>query len=400
MSYFEELRQPSFRGIEFEAFVASDGGGRRGKVNQFPKSVDAQFNDRGGKTKPFILNASVFGTDAITQADALEDALNKEGPGRLVHPTRGEMLAVCTDFTRKSSWDQGERVTFTIEFFRQPERTAGVKVSQNPQKAAQAQELQTDQDSINIFSESYNIANEPAFLFESAKADFLKMTAEMTAFLGDTASEVAEFTNELDSLLDEPAELIAKTQALIGATVRAASFENFGLRTRTSGASNAFSNSRVLQNFSTDFESIPVTTSTREIQQKNSEAIQLAVRTGATVVEAQLHRGDEGETLFNTRQEAQAALQTLLRSMQLRKNESSELSPSMARLMATTATASSAKYGILADEKTIEIQVDTDSVLLAYELYDDYLREEEIRVRNNLTDTFIKKGSILQVAEQ
>ena len=399
MTYFEELRPASFGGIEFEAFVSTDGGGRRGKVNQFPKSDDASFNDRGGKTKPFILRASVFGADALTQADNLADRLNREGFQRLVHPILGEMRATCTDWVRRSTADSGHRVNFNIEFFKEPERKTGVKVSQNSQKAAEEKEIQTNIDSATIFENTFQIEGQPAFIFDEAKKDLEKMTSAITGFLGDTQTEIAEFTSNLDSLINEPFKLIQAMQDLIGATVRAASFSNVGIRSRTSAASNAFDNSQQLNQFSTGFESIPVTTTTRAIQQSNSAAIQLSVRLSATVVEAELHRGDEGLTLFATREQAQQQLKQLLQQMQIRKNESSDISSTISQLMAATATASNAKYGILADEKTIEIQVDTNTMLLAYELYDDYIREDEIRSRNNLTDTFVKKGTVLKVSE-
>lgn len=399
MAYFEELRPASFGGVEFEAFVATDGGGRRGKINQFPNSDDASFNDRGGKTKPIVLRASVFGDDALTQADSLVERLDREGFQRLVHPTRGEMRAICTDWVRRSTSDNGHRVNFNLEFFREPEKITGVKVSQNSQKAAKEKETQTNTESATIFENTFQIEGQPAFIFDEAKKDLEKMTSMITGFLGDTHAEVVEFTSNLDSLINEPFKLIQATQDLIGATVRAASFSNVGIRSRTSGASNAFDNSQQLNQFSTGFESIPVTTTTRVIQQNNSEAIQLAVRLSATVVESELHRGDEGSTLFATREQAQQQLKQLLQQMQIRKNESSDISAIMSQLMAATATASNAKYGILADEKTIEIQVDTNTMLLAYELYDDYIREDEIRSRNNLTDTFVKKGTILKVSE-
>ena len=400
MPYFEELRDSSFRNIGFVAFTASDGGGRRGKVNQFPKTDDAQFNDRGRKTKPFILSAAIFGEDALSQADALEDALNKVGPGRLIHPTRGEMQATCTDYSRKSSSDAGLRVNFTIEFFKEAEKRTGIKVTQNAQKAAQTQEVNTNKENEDLFAKTFKVAGQPAFILQEARKDFINLTKPMTEFLGDTNKLVNDFVNSLDQLMNEPSKLMNTTQVLIGATVRAASFSNVGVRTRTSAASNAFSNARELQNFSTGYESVPVTTTSRQVQQDNSKAIQLATRLSATVIEAELHRGDEGETLFNTRGQAQDALKVLLKEMQIRKNESSDVSAQISQLIAATATASSAKYGILADEKTIEIKADTDTILLSYELYDDYKRENEIRIRNNLTNTFIKKGTILKVQEQ
>lgn len=400
MAYFDELRPASFRNISFEAFTVSDGGGRRGKVNEFPKSDDAQFNDRGRKTKPFVLSAAVFGEDALAQADALVDALNAEGPGLLVHPTLGEMQATCTDFTRRGGSDAGERVNFNIEFFREPEKKTGVRASQDPQKSAQTQETNTNTQSATIFENSFKVTGQPSFVFEESKNDFLKMVDVINTFLGDTNTEVNEFVNDLNTLLNDPFKLIQATQDLIGATVRAASFSNIGIRSRVSASSNAFANVRELQTFSTGFEDIPITTTTRQIQQDNSRLIQFAVRLSATVVESELHRGDEGNTLFTSRELAQQALKLLLKQFLTRKNEMSDLAFEISQLMAAISAASSEKYGILADEKTLVTETDTNTLLLSYELYDDPSRESEIRFKNKLTDTFIKKGTELQVSEQ
>jgi len=291
------------------------------------------------------------------------------------------------------------------------------------------------------------------------------MTDIMAGFLGDTQTPIDQYNLLLDSIIGDPEKLIKEIQELMGITIRVASFLNQSFNTTSleqallgfdigfdigldtgfdtgsntqqnvssaprlqqtliAGASNAFNNARTLQQFTTDYQKIALITTTRQTQQNNAKAIEIAVRETATIIESELHLGDEGGTLFTSRELAQLNLKILLKQMQARKNQSPDIADPIAvpiagpiagpiaapiagpiaatisELMAATATASSAKYGIIADQKTISIDTDTNSLVLSYRLYNNFNREAEIRSRNKLTDTFIKKGTILKVSEQ
>lgn len=408
MSYFDELRDGAFRDLPFEGFSVSDGGGRRGTVNEFPNSEDATFNDRGRKTKPFKLRISLFGDDVLKQGQAFDKALDKAGQGLLIHPTRGEMQVICTDWERVSTSSTGERLNYNAEFFRVPGVTTGVKVLEKPETLAETKKANLLDQVRTVFTAGYNTIGEAQFVVDSAINDFTSMTNTISQFLAAPAGVISSFTNALETIINTPETLINETQQLIAATIRAASIDAFssstqngtGLRSRTTAAGNAFTNARDLETFATGWQDLPTDTNTQITARNNSQAIELAVRASAAEVEVDLHLGQEGATLYQSQDQANQATRSVLSHLTEIKSQSADLSNETTELMVATATAANALYGLLAQVREITVENDTDTIVLSYELYDDLEREEEIRIGNELTDTFVPRGATLRVLEK
>lgn len=96
MTWREELRSPSFRGVPF--FVESTDAdlGRRIEIIRYPGREETTAQDLGKDSAEFSVQAYVVGTNYTTARDALEAALLAPGPGQLVLPTRGELLVHIT----------------------------------------------------------------------------------------------------------------------------------------------------------------------------------------------------------------------------------------------------------------------------------------------------------------
>lgn len=408
MSYFDQLRDASLGGVPFEAFSVSDGGGRRGTVNEFPNSENATFNDRGRKTKPFKLRISIFGDDVLQQHQSLKKVLDKEGQQLLIHPTDGEMQVVCTDWQRDVNSSTGERINYNAEFFRVPGVTTGVKVLEKPETLAETKKASLLDRIRDVFTAGYNTIGEAQFVIDSAINDFTSMTNTMSQFLAAPIGVISSFTNALETIINTPETLINEVQQLIAATIRAASIDAFGsttqdatgLRSRTTAAGNAFRNARDLQTFATGWQDLPTDTNTQITARNNSQAIELAVRASAAEVEVDLHLGQEGATLYASQDQANDATRNVLAHLNEIKTQTADLSNETTELMVATATAANSLYGLLAEVREITVENDTDTIILSYELYDTLEREEEIRINNDLTDAFVPRGTILRVLEK
>ena len=107
MSWRDQLQPASFRGVAFEWEDSSGTIGRRVEVHEYPKRDNHWAEDLGLSTgKPLRLRAFIVGTDYMTRRDRLIDALNKSGPGTLVHPRFGAMQVIALD---DSTWTESTR---------------------------------------------------------------------------------------------------------------------------------------------------------------------------------------------------------------------------------------------------------------------------------------------------
>lgn len=115
MSWREEYQPGSFRGVAFRTEAHERSGGRRVVVHEFPGRDEPLVEDLGRRSRQLSIDCHVVGADYRGQRDALLDALEASGPGLLVHPWHGQMMAVVLDYS--SSEDQaGGICTFRITF--------------------------------------------------------------------------------------------------------------------------------------------------------------------------------------------------------------------------------------------------------------------------------------------
>jgi len=119
MSWRDQIRPASFRGITFGVTADDAESGRRTVVHEFPQRDDVYVEDLGVATGRFTLQAFVQGGDYMQRRDALERALNEPGPGTLVHPWYGEFqVSQCAPYKVRHSAQDGGMAVFTLSFVR------------------------------------------------------------------------------------------------------------------------------------------------------------------------------------------------------------------------------------------------------------------------------------------
>ena len=101
----------------FKVEEESAGTGRRVETHEYPNRDKPYTEDLGKVTFRPSITAYVVGDDCFDQRDRLIEALNKPGPGTLVHPTYGE-LKVCVDGEVRvsTSKSEGRIVRFDLKF--------------------------------------------------------------------------------------------------------------------------------------------------------------------------------------------------------------------------------------------------------------------------------------------
>lgn len=122
MSYKDRRRKGSWRGVPFFTKGSELEGGRRGTTHEFPLQKLPRQQDLGLAAKTFVIECFVIGADYDVARDNLIKALDKGGPGKLVHRTFGEMqaeLQVGQRYRCVEELENEQRIArFTIPFIR------------------------------------------------------------------------------------------------------------------------------------------------------------------------------------------------------------------------------------------------------------------------------------------
>lgn len=117
MAWIDRLVGASFRGVPFKIEDEGITAGRRVETHEFVNRDKPYTEDLGKVTARPKFSAYVIGDDCYEQRDRLMEALNKPGPGTLIHPTYGEM-SVCVDgdIAVGTTSSEGRMVRFDLVF--------------------------------------------------------------------------------------------------------------------------------------------------------------------------------------------------------------------------------------------------------------------------------------------
>jgi prophage DNA circulation protein len=107
----------SFKGVQFYCQEADIEGGRRGAEGEFPFGEQTAYADLGRKIRVFHLTAAFREDDHVSDSQALFAACESPGPGMLVHPTRGVVMAACRSVKVKDKLEEAAgETTAELEF--------------------------------------------------------------------------------------------------------------------------------------------------------------------------------------------------------------------------------------------------------------------------------------------
>jgi len=121
MSWRDNLRPASFRGVPFSVTSMETEVGRDGVLQEPLGDGGGYFDDQGRKVRRFRLSAFVIatgdGSDYARRRDALITAVEQKGAGTLVHPTFGTLrVQVLPPVVLSETMEEGRAATFRLEF--------------------------------------------------------------------------------------------------------------------------------------------------------------------------------------------------------------------------------------------------------------------------------------------
>jgi len=387
MSWRDELRPASFRGVAFETRGHELGGGRRLARHEYPQRDEPYLEDMGKKAREYKVQAFVIGPDYRAARDALLEALEQSGPGELVHPFFGRRSVVAGEFGLKESTEEGGMATFSLVFTEAGKLAEPDVDIDLPAELLASQETAFDEVA-NDFAESFDVSGLPAWSLDDIEAtinDFLSLDAFKAV-----ANEVSGFVSRVADLVMRPVDFANSV---------------IGLVRRLTDVSSILSTPYMpVRSWRT--QSVQSETTTRGVVAKQQAAVNMLFHRAALVQETAALQATDGPTVLETRQQVEAARQLVLEHF-----DTHDVTPGLPRPAPALAAALKAlqvntlvylrrQAAALPQVYTLQLLEATPAVVLAYDLYQN-LRADEIVRRNAVRHPgFVPAGVPLEVTSQ
>ena len=183
MSWRDNLRQASFRGVPFKVLSHTYSVGRRNTVHQYPNQDVPYAEDLGLDADEFTIEGYIIQTaqdnddyranyDYFTERDALITALKASGKGTLIHPFLGEKVVVTVGRQSiRETFDSGGWARFSMQFMLAGENITPAKVINPVGSVDDAAENVLNTSADNFYNQ-YDITDKPGWVVDSVTNDF------------------------------------------------------------------------------------------------------------------------------------------------------------------------------------------------------------------------------------
>lgn len=405
MSWRDDLRPASYRGVAFHVMQSSEHFGRKTVLHRYPLRNKAYLEDLGRDVDVYELDAFVIGNDYMAQRDALKAALLQSGRGELVHPYYGTLqLSVLGEASVTHSVRDGGMAWF---------RFALVDTDDNPYPDAAgdtrfgvASVASWAEEALGVSfagvfdvlaaadfvaSEAVEIVGEALSAINGVAGSIISAGSELTSFIG----LIEETQGAIDRLLQAPATLAQKLTGAVDGLLFLNSSED-----TSSKAYRAPLRATVrLTEFGTDLPAVPQTTPSRAVQAANQQAVVSLVRRSAVIAAARA-AADIDFTSYNdavaTRDElAEIFEKEIVAAADAGDDVAYEALAAVRGAMVADITQRGAPLSRLG---TYTPPLTMPVLVIAHRLYGDASRADEIAARNGLRHPgFVPGGEPLEV---
>lgn len=198
MSFYDELRKPSFRGFEFDLVSDSKSLGRDIKAHNIINKEFPEYEDRGAKKQDFTVELVIGGKEGFADAaDKFEELLQKIGSGKLILPHDGESNVVVTSARRRHNPKEVGLVYFSVTFSKEGESTGRDGSSSTSFKLSQSA-AQSYGAALNDFEDNFNSAT-PDFISSDIQGRLDEFMSDVTASLDRSGFPMSQISNQFKS---------------------------------------------------------------------------------------------------------------------------------------------------------------------------------------------------------
>lgn len=380
MTWRASLKKASFRGVPFSVDGHEGQFGRRVQVHEYPLRDKPFAEDLGRKARTLKIEALVLGADYMAGRDALLAAVEKAGPGLLVHPYLGELQATVVSCSLRETTAEGGLARLALEFVEAgadefPSRVASTSAAV---VAAVDHGLLAVQYS---FYQRHVVAGKPAFVAQASGNIFSQALASIQGAVGKVsaaADQVAALQRDVDAarrdltaLIYAPASAAQALMATISQLVRSVA----------TTPRDALSLARTLFRFGSLLPVVAPSTTSRRAQAINQAALVQLVRVAAAAEAALAITG----IAFDSFQEATSARDGVVDTLDgalIVAGVSDEVYDALRALRAAVVRDVAARGANLARVVGYTPKATLPALALGHALFGDARRTDELLARN------------------
>ncbi len=394
MTWLAELQQATIDGVPFQVEGSESSYGRRAVVHEYPLRDKPFVEDLGRKARSFMVEGFVLGPAYIQARDALTDALEQPGARRLVHPYLGERTVTVLDFKVKETTAEGGMARFTINCVEAGELTFPNAQLDTAQQVDMSADLAMDA-SLEDLSGEFEIGGFPEFVTEAAglhignALDAIQDLAGALPALPDLASAFGPLMggvrSGLSTLMQGPGALGSALTGLVSGLAGLFALPSSGLGLL-----------RNLFDFGDDAAPVPTNTPSRVQQAANQAAVSVLIQRAAVIEAAR----NSSQVEFTGYTEAVAVREQLAEQLDVLAETAGndQVYEALVTLRAAVVRDITARGADLARTTTVTPLVTQPALVLAYALYEDASRDQEIIARNTVRHPgFVPGGRPLEV---
>lgn len=395
MTWRDNLQAASFRGVPFHAESADGTYGRRVEVFEYPQRDTPFSEDLGRKAREKSLVVFVIGDDYMTKRDNLLAALETPGAGELVHPWYGRLNVVVTDVRVSETITEGGMCRFTISFTEAGElKYPSAAASTQYQSKAAADAL--EQAAKETFSKNFSVDNIPEFAVLDAENTFLDALDGIDAALGNAGVILRDplglLVESMGDYIRTPATFATKFFGIFNKTSAVLSSAS-GLRDINSlNFLNVFKTLRLVSNYS--YSATSGNTATRTKMATNKTAANTLIRQ-ALLVQAVGMSATMELPVYDDAVSLKKELLSTLDNEAAVADDTTYLT--LANLRSKVHQDMSARVRDSARLVNVTPKEVMPAIVLAYDLYEDAGRENEIIARNKLRHPGFTPATSLKV---
>jgi prophage DNA circulation protein len=418
MAWRDSLQQAEFREVPFYVQRVESAVGRRSVVHEFPGRDKPYVEDLGKRPRRFTIDAYILGETYDEIRDELIVALEKSGPGKLVHPYWGDVsVAVEGDVKITETTDEGGMCRFSITFVEAGELPATLTFDSVGDMTEACGLVATGL--AGFIEDVCAFADQVASVYNDAMAAVNDVTSTLRSIRGKVQSVISSIeavTNAIKAIEDNVTALLALPGDLVDSFVDAFTamgqavagiqdafsdaLDDLGLGDDTdklkqsaptaggplSDQTRAAMLTNVLlsvETYGDDWTTVSPTTTSRQQLVDNRAALVVAVKAAAVVGVVQGIATDgmtfsDRDQAIGLRNKVSDAIDELL----LTDDISDELFTGLRTLQTTVNAHLNEVAGTLPEVTDFQAPGTLPALVIAHRLYNDPTREAELIARN------------------